>query len=80
MNDFLQSLQQLFVTPSPIAGVSVGVLVFGIVGILATIGAVVVLRVFGEIGGFMLRIGCFLIFLFACAAGGAVVFLNLVRR
>jgi hypothetical protein len=80
MNDFLQSLQQLFVTPSPIAGISVGMLVFGIVGVLALIGGVVVMRVFGEIGGFVLRIGCFLIFLFLCAAGSAVVFLNLARR
>jgi hypothetical protein len=56
-----------------------GVLVVGIVGILATIGAVVVLRVFGELGGFVLRLGCFLLLLFVCAAGGAVLFLNLTR-
>jgi hypothetical protein len=76
MNEINRVIEQLFTTPTFIEGLSIGHLMLIAVGVLSLIGAVVVLRVFGEFGGCILRVGCVLGVIFLLAVIGVVLFLN----
>ncbi|MBX3065490.1 MAG: hypothetical protein KF726_21120 [Anaerolineae bacterium] len=59
-------LNQLFQTPSPITGLSMGHLTVIGLFILALIGITILYRIFGHAAGCILRLGCILVLFFAC--------------
>ena len=76
MDALVKSLQQLFSQPSFIAGVNTGQMTAIILGIIVVLGAIMTIRMIGQITGCFLRIGCLLVAVFLFSAIVSVLFLS----
>jgi uncharacterized membrane protein required for colicin V production len=80
MDAWIKSLQQLFSQPSFIAGVNLGQMIALILGVIVVSGAIMTIRMIGQITGCVLRVGCLLVGLFLFSAIVSVLMLSGVPK